>query len=146
MHKFMILNTLLLFAVIAGVYAQNATRKPDDGRSIREYLFKDGKPAPKKVTPKPKEATITSKEALRHHIFPGSNGSGVPRNTAIGARKTGNQAGKGASEIPSNQSAAEAKQKAQDPKATKSIPADLGAQGKEPPLHFEKPKTPTSKN
>ncbi|WP_126249396.1 hypothetical protein [Chitinophaga rhizosphaerae] len=153
MNKILLCIILLLGTAVTTAKAQQPARKADDGSSIRQRIFSDYDQAAAKnrsgqsKAPKPKEATITSPQALKQHIFPGANGGGgIPRNIPAGARKANTAAAKSSGQMPSNLSAAEAAQKAQDPKAAKIAPADLGAQGKEPPLHFEKPKAPTSKN
>lgn len=149
MNKTIITMILLLTAAFTQVRAQQADRKATEGQSIRHRMFSDYDQAIAKVrasqvtAPKAKEATIASPQALKQHIFPGSNGGGILRTAPAGARKAGS---KPAGELPSNLSATEAAQKAQASKAGKPEPPNLEAQGKEPSLHFEKPKATTPKN
>ncbi|MGE7778304.1 hypothetical protein ACQKLP_26550 [Chitinophaga sp. NPDC101104] len=121
--------------------AQQPARKAEDGSSIRQRMFSDYDQAIAKIrasqaaAAKPSEATISSPQALKQHIFPGSNG--VPRNVTTGAKKENAAGAKSQGELPSNLSAAAAKQKIQDLKNEKVAPANLGAQGEEPSLHFD---------
>ncbi|MGE7778303.1 hypothetical protein ACQKLP_26545 [Chitinophaga sp. NPDC101104] len=139
MYRFFILTSLLLLTVFAGAYAQKA---PEDGRSIKERLFKEGIPKTFKTqTAKSPEALITSKQALRQHIFPGS-----PSGPATTFKKSQPlNKNTGATQLPSNASGADAAKKESD-KAAAVKPVDLNAQGKEPSLHYEKAKVNTPKN
>ncbi|WP_298716878.1 hypothetical protein [uncultured Chitinophaga sp.] len=135
MNKLFILIIFLLGAS-ATTRAQEA-RKAGEGQSIRHRIFSDYDQAISRIragqalAPKPIEATLTSPQALKRHIFPGSNGGGgIPRNTA-GARKASIAAPPTAAKLSSATSGAEAAQKS---KAEPAKPFDVGAQGTEPPI------------
>lgn len=151
MYKFFIFIPLLLMAAFSDAHSQASAKASETGGSVKASLFKDGIPKQLTITaPKPKEAFITSKDALRQHIFPGGNGTGggVPRSFNSGARKAKAQAPAAAGQLPSTQSAAESAQKAKAGESAKAAPAiiDPAAQGKEPSLHYDKPKEKTLKN
>ncbi|WP_341834904.1 hypothetical protein WJU16_18350 [Chitinophaga pollutisoli] len=80
MNKLFILIIFLLGAS-ATTRAQDA-RKAGEGQSIRHRIFSDYDQAIGRVragqvsAPKPIEATLSSPQALKQHIFPGSNGGG----------------------------------------------------------------------
>ncbi|WP_341841146.1 hypothetical protein [Chitinophaga caseinilytica] len=139
MYRLFILTSLLLLTGFAGAYAQKA---PDDGRSLKERLFKEGIPKTIKTqTTKSPEAAITSKQALRQHIFPGS-----PSAPATTFKKSQSQSkNAGGTQLPSSASGADAAKK-ESVKAAAVKPVDLNAQGKEPSLHYEKAKVNTPKN
>ena len=139
MYRFFIFTSLLLLTGFAGAYAQKA---PEDGRSVKDRLFKEGIPQTVKVkTAKPPEAAITSKQALRQHIFPGSPAGPV---TTFKKSQPQNK-NAGGTQLPSNASGADAAKK-ESVKAAAVKPVDLNAQGKEPSLHYEKAKVNTPKN
>ncbi|WP_126247359.1 hypothetical protein [Chitinophaga rhizosphaerae] len=142
MYRFSILTIFLLLTGFAGAYAQNTQWKPEDGRSVKERLFKEG--IPKKFKPKTAkspEAAITSKQALWQYIFPGSPSG--PQTTFKKSQLLNRNTG--GTQLPSNASGADAANK-ESAKAAAVKPIDLNAQGKEPSLHYEKAKVNTPKN
>lgn len=151
MNKTTIIFLLLICTAFGTAQAQQSDRKAGEGQSIRHRIFSDYDQAIARIraeqaAPKPKEAAISSPQSLRQHIFPGGGGApaGVPRNTAAARKAATAPAATG--QLPSNVTAKDAADKAKAESKAAATPADLSAQGKEPPLHFEKPKATTPKN
>lgn len=150
MNKTIITMILLLTAAFTQVRAQQADRKASEGQSIRHRMFSDYDQAIAKIraqqaaAPKAKEATLASPQAVKQHIFPGSNGITTKAATS-GARKANTSAAQG-NQLPSTVSAADAAQKNKDADARKAAakPFDINAQGTEPTE--TKAKAPTPKN
>ncbi|WP_341834900.1 hypothetical protein WJU16_18330 [Chitinophaga pollutisoli] len=154
MFKFFLTIQILLLTAFTAVNAQQTHQPKVEGKgSLKDFVFapKAGAAATSarsslKVSTKPKEATLASPQAVKQHIFPGSNGGGVPRSIA-GARKATAKAAP-AGQLPSSASDADAAQKDKAGESAKAAAKtiDPAAQGKEPSLHFEKPKATTPKN
>ncbi len=145
---------ILLTTAFTQARAQQADRKASEGQSIRHRMFSDYDRAIAKIraqradAPKPKEATLTSPQAVKQHIFPGGNGSGggvTTKAATSGARKA-NTAGAQGNQLPSTVSAVDAARKNKDAEARKAAPKpfDLNAQGTE--TSEPKAKAPTPKN
>lgn len=155
MLKFFLIIEIMLLTAFTAVNAQQTHQPKVEGQgSLRAFIFAPDRNAGTtsarsslKVSTKPKEATLSSPQAVRQNIFPGSNGGGgVPRNAAAARKSTAKAAPAG--QLPSSASSKDAAQndKAGESAKAAAKPIDPAAQGKEPSLHFEKPKATTPKN